>query len=131
LARGLWPARPWWRFVQDAGVWRRRDGKTVKALVSVPSSDHRPSDEVEADMAVFDVEHPLLFPGLRVGQVWAILAPDDSVFRVLGITDYHVRKERPWFVSGRWESTDALMEVLRSGLLVADSVCPWTAPWRA
>jgi hypothetical protein len=130
LARGLWPARPWWRFGQDANVWRRRDGKRVEALLPTSLVDHRPSDVVEAEMAAQDEAAPLLFPGLRVGQVWALLAPDDSVFRVFEITDYHVRKERPWLVSGRWESTDALLEVLRFGLLLADSVCPWTAPWR-
>ena len=95
------PSRPWWTC---------RNGK-------LPSRRDDPDLVVhkEAEAANRDASHPLAFPGLRPGQVWAIVRPDWRV-------DFLE-------VPTAWLRTGMQPNDVRDYFLVGDLCCPHFAPW--
>ncbi len=132
--------RPWWVsvdvIVRDgvAYSYRRMDGRLFLQVGDPASMD---------DLRAVDTAHPISFPGLRVGQVWACTyqtVPDVDVFM---LTEYDQSRDRDpldgevraWHVGSHWMRESALLALCRGGdglqgaFLLADPTCPHLAPW--
>ena len=130
LPRGRHPQRPWWRYVQPEHVWRRSDGKTVRAGDTGAFRDKR---ELLDLISEIDIDLPLPFPGRRAGQLWAALE-GETVRRVIFLQSYdpgpaHPGLWRPWVIDGRAAEEIKVERMLTEAVLVADISCPWCAPW--
>lgn len=138
----LWPARPWWRrdgCVDRRAYMQRRGERTDGGTFGVFASEPEAAEGV-------DRHYPLPFPGIRVGQVWAIVyeTGEPAIFQ---ITEYdvdhedvracingfghtvYVRKPKQWLAGGSWISEEELLDLCRDAYLVADVACPHLAPW--
>lgn len=79
----------------------------------------------------FDKANPIPFPGLRVGQIWAVyrdrdeeMPPDLQVFTLVGYTTWS-----GWnFGHGGGISEKQLLDWCQQGYLIYDP-CPGFAPW--
>ena len=148
--------RPWWALIDmvrsptgGAPLWtkavaRRRDGVTItqhgKDVLDagpglgqrkVPSKKQGGSWQAERAllMAECDEKRPIPHPGYRVGQVWGILDPNHKEPVILSIVEH----SGEWYVGGSKtaNSREELEAILigRGAFLLADTVCPWLAPW--
>ena len=129
MTHGSNAERPWWRRSSGLG-WVRLDGS--KASTPTPSY-----------MEFVDGARPLPFPGLRVGQTWAVnvTATDAAVFTITEYDVDHIEltgrapaghatgKAQPWHAGGAWITDAELRDLCRDGYLLADAVCPHLAPW--
>lgn len=176
LAPDRLPERPWWQnLTQDTIL--RAEGEPARVYASIEYSDpatQQPVTPFAGGMfgvrtvwgssghatpteaaAAHDRAYPLPFPGLRVGQIWAIFIPDLKVFQ---ITEYDAENEadagppdkldrlvtthgtavrvingrcallKPWR-AGDWITEAELLDLCQDGYLLHDAVCPWLAPW--
>ena len=77
---------------------------------------------------------PRPFPGLRVGQVWALCGEKETLtvalitgWRVL--PSWSVFGQPEWHLAGEWWKERELAALCATSFLLADPVCPPVAPW--
>lgn len=113
------PDRPWWQYV-DTGFgcasYVRLGDRSDPFLWRADNADHA---------ARIDAEHPLPFPGVRVGQTWAHPA-SPSWPSVFTITE---QRGPNWYAGGAWFSGAEISALCATGFLLADTACPHLAPW--
>jgi hypothetical protein len=128
------PTRPWWHkadlsakhraslrglavYIPPHFGWLRSDGEEVNS-----------SQSDDAQLVLFDAEHPLPRPALRVGQIWAnevgnavqIVSADSS--RALVATYVSMGSNYSTLGVAAFNASSYLF-------LVHDPCCPWLAPW--
>lgn len=131
--QGTFPERPWW--IDGMSIRRRLDNiRPTEARLS----ECKTRDDLLAAMAYVDEIKPIPHPGIRVGQVWALVyrSCDPDVFM---ITDFDMGKighrfgqseVTPWFIGSHWISDEELKDILKiNSILLSDMCCPHLAPW--
>jgi hypothetical protein len=142
LPPNVLPERPWWNVqewiddVSDRGFRLLGHRRRHDAVVVV-----RPGLNIGwplAQLAEYDAEHPLPHPGVRVGQVWAMVE-DDGFVRAWQLVaqngerfaafvgDSEESSLRSFIVGHRFDWIEE--SDLAGAFLVADPCCPWAAPW--
>lgn len=88
----------------------------------------RPLHQIEQ----IDADHPLPFPGLRTGQVWALPFPlGDEGFATLTVqSERRINGTITFDLGGRSPLTPSqFLARVRHAFLLADPICPHLAPW--
>ena len=76
------PGRPWWTPVLTPAGYvdnsrsvsaRRSDGKVITGVGQIKDGKWVQYDEALVELEAYDAENPLPDPGIRAGQVWALL----------------------------------------------------------
>lgn len=155
LSPDRWAERPWWRSDEPDDPSRSVHlERTDRTFVSMNRNYGKTPDDAQKRARAIDNAIPLPFPGLRVGQTWAVnvTETDAAVFtitahdaeheeqvgttypgKVLGPADRvsgrGIWRRRPWYAGGSWITDAELLDLCKDGYLLADVVCPHLAPW--
>ena len=111
------PDRPWWRF-NPAGF----GGDYVR----FGAHGDTWTAESPGHAARLDVEHPMPFPGVRVGQVWAHHELPAKPLGVFAVSDFRLGMYR---VGSAWLNEGEAASLCSRAFLLADPACPHLAPW--
>lgn len=132
------PTRPWWSRI-EWGICtqlKRVDGAVIASGTT--------ADAWEAVASAYDARRPMPHPGVRVGQTWALVSPAPGwpLASVFTITEFDPKHEHfpndgsgpgyfpAFFVGSSWmPQTELEGLVAPDCFLVADTACPWLAPW--
>jgi len=111
------PDRPWWRY--DATGFGA-------GYVRFGANGDTWSADNPGHAARIDAEHPMPFPGARVGQTWAHAELPNKPLGVFTITQFRLGMYR---VGGAWFNEGQTTSLCATMFLLADTACPHLAPW--